>query len=743
MPKITIKQVMGTVKVSTALVSAASYNKARQSIVAGWTGQGAPSLTRAQTRLLEHCVGLTAPAHSPVALKMMRIILAPLDLAGQDLVMDAYDFANREFNAIKRKSGGLYIDHLVETAHILVTICESNDSELIAAALVHDWLEDIADQSPAGQRAAKALLAEKFGQGVAELVDGETKLSKSIERDREQRTLLSLGKWLRALSLDPRIGLLKGGDRLSNMPTLSVFEAEKRRRIAKETREIYVPIMHAFGIWELRIELEKLALAELDPPGYKEALELYQVETHANRQLAAELAQSISAALERRGVIALQVSPRLRDISEVYRSMERDNKTLADYLAENPFYLHYVLIELRGEERNCFDAMSVIGSGREIDGFSFFGNQVINYLANPRPPGNYQALQCRVFRPELRGNFLLNIVTNELNSRNRLGFAALSREEQLRRKDEWLACLVSDAGRLGSLDDIRRLVDEVNSPIAIFNEEGARQELPLGATVLDYLIRREVELRYVNQVFVNERPAAFGQVLRDNDQIKFFLGDTILPADRRVIPAWLAEVRLVHSVDYIRRELARLDRGAQTVLGKEEIDKHLSGLFLKWENLISISWVDRLLRRIRQETSTRINDLTDLPVAVGQGLVSAENVAVAFDLLYSDVIRTRKGKERYLNLIADITDEAGKLAEITGLIRRLGISINVIGSYPADESGRLAKLDIVVPILSSLQRDQMVNILQRFQAGSNPVHQKMLSAREYSGLIAKIREQTI
>ncbi len=716
--------------ISTALVPVKTITFWRQTALAGLLGKKSNKFNPQQTQLLNYWVGLSPQQHSPRALKMMGEIIAPLDNAGRELVMKAYEFVNREFAGILRKSGKPFIDHLVETAQILVTICESRDSDLLAAALLHDYLEDIVDQSEAAQKKAMRCLAKMFGREVAELVDAETELRKDLDKDPQQMAMASFKKWLSALAKDPRIAVLKAADRLSNMKDLHVFEPAKRHKKARETEDIYVPIMHAMGVWEMRLLLERLALHYLQPKGYAEMAKKYQFEVYRDRQLFEKLANDIKDYLEENGIFAAQVTLRQRDISEVYRSMARDNKTLDDYLNDNPFYLHYILVELRGEAGDCFDAEKVLGQGKLVGGYIYFGNKTINYLANPRLPGQYRALQLFLSKEGKPGRILLNIVTQELNRHNRLGFAALPKEEQLRLKPEWIMRILHDLPGTVSGDEMRALIDEINSPIFVFDKNRKKRELSLGATVLDYIILRETgKVTLSKKVFVNDRPARLDQALNENDSIviELMTGDLQIP--RPITPQWLRLVRTVHSAKFIRGELAKLERTARVALGIQEIEEQAKLYLLTWSNLKNVSWFEEYLEILNDRCRLNLTDADELPATLGRGLLDVKEIGDIFMELYLRKLGEAKGKPAALWFFEmEVPDRPGILHELTEKIKMFDVNIRDSWSFLHDPEKNMAKIGFILPVHSSIQRDQAVNMLMRFKGGSNIVHKPIDAA---------------
>src|SRR5579871_245901 len=236
-------------------------------------------------------------------------------------VREAYEFGAERHEGQKRISGEPYITHPVAVADILADL--RLDADTLVAAILHDVIED----TPT----AKAEIASIFGQVVAELVDGVSKLDQIQFKNRQEAQAESFRKMLLAMVRDIRVIMVKLADRLHNMRTLGVMPPPKRRRIALETLEIYAPIAHRLGMSAMRMELEDLGFQALHPLRYKVlARHLKRSRTH-QKEMVSKISSSLTQALEREGIQA-QVEGREKHLYSVYRKMRAKRLPLEEVL---------------------------------------------------------------------------------------------------------------------------------------------------------------------------------------------------------------------------------------------------------------------------------------------------------------------------------------------------------------------------------------------------------------------------
>ena len=403
------------------------------------------------------------------------------------LVQRAFALAQRAHHDQQRASGEPYINHLLAVADILLDM--QLDSEAIAAAILHDVVEDT--------EIDLATLERDFGKGVALLVDGVTKMAIIDEQasrtpaHKEHMHAESLRKMLLAMAEDVRVVLIKLADRLHNMRTLKHLPEYKQRRIAKETMDIYAPLANRLGIWQIKWELEDLSFRYMYPERYKE-IAYFLDERRIDRE---SFIQRVISILQRElnnvGIKA-EVTGRPKHIYSIWKKMQRKGlhfKQLYDVRAVR------VLVE---HSHDCYAALGVVHTlwrhiPREFD----------DYIATPKE-NNYQSIHTAVIGPEGK-NLEVQIRTGEMHQHAELGVAAHWRYKEgkgsrsdasFEQKIAWLRQLLDwkeeadDAG-----DFIDRFKSEVfQDRVYVLTPQGDVLDLPQGATPLDFAFYIHTEI---------------------------------------------------------------------------------------------------------------------------------------------------------------------------------------------------------------------------------------------------------
>ena len=294
-----------------------------------------------------------------------------------ELIGHAYEVASAAHRGVKRRSGEPYITHPLSVAALLIDL--GLDSASIAAALLHDVVEDT--------EVTKADVKNAFGEEVANLVDGVTKLGQITFSTMEEQQAENLRKMLLAMSQDIRVMLIKLCDRLHNMRTMAAMPDQKRRDKALETMEVYAPIAHRLGMNNIQEELEDRSLAFLDPVGYQDIVSL--LERHGGRgEFIADVARQIRQRLEENGIEKAQLSSRVKSIYGIYRKMYIQNK---EFEGIYDVYALRIIVETVAE---CYNALGVIH-----DMYHPLPNRFKDYISTPKPNG-YQSLHTTVLGHE-------------------------------------------------------------------------------------------------------------------------------------------------------------------------------------------------------------------------------------------------------------------------------------------------------------------------------------------------------
>ena len=316
------------------------------------------------------------------------------------LIRKAYEFSDKAHAGQKRESGEPYITHCLEVAFILAE--QHLDSTTIAAGLIHDVVEDtpvtIED------------IRKEFGDEIALLVDGVTKLGQVKFLSREEEQVEFFRKMLLSMARDIRVILIKLADRLHNMRTLQFIDQERRLRIATETKEVYAPLANRFGIARIRTELEDLAFRFLYPAEFEEIARKIEMTRQEREEYIEQVSGPISKALIEEG-IKVAISGRAKHFDSIFRKMKSRSLPLEEI---------YDLLAIRilvSTKRECYEVLGVIHTL-----WKPVPNRFHDYIANPKPNG-YQSLHTTVFGPGER-MLEIQIRTHAMHHVSEYGIAA-------------------------------------------------------------------------------------------------------------------------------------------------------------------------------------------------------------------------------------------------------------------------------------------------------------------------------
>ena len=438
-----------------------------------------------------------------------------------DLVEQAYEFADECHRGQKRVSGEPYIAHPLQTALFLADL--RLDVNTIVAALLHDVVEDCG--------VTLDELDSRFGKEVSKLVDGVTKLTKldvrlhqsgndqSASDEPDNLYAESLRKMLVAMAEDIRVVLIKLADRLHNMQTLDVLRPEKRRRIAQETLDIYSPLAHRLGIWEIKWRLDDLAFSYLDEGRYHEISNMMAAKREEREAYIERVASRLREAMKDSNVTG-EVVGRPKSVYSTHQKMERyatQGKELSD------IYDLYALRVLVDSKVDCYKTLGVIHQlWHPIPG------QFDDYIANPKE-NLYQALHTTVIG-DGGGPLEVQVKTYELHQIAEYGVAAHWRYKEGRANDlkfeekmTWLRQLLDWQREMAGTDEFIESVkqDIFQDQVFVYTPKGDIVELTAGSTPIDfgYKIHTDLGHRCVGAK-VNGRLVSLDTKLRNGDTVE-------------------------------------------------------------------------------------------------------------------------------------------------------------------------------------------------------------------------------
>ena len=479
-----------------------------------------------------------------------------LDLAQ---IRDAYDFAMDAHAGQRRASGDDYISHTVEVATILATL--RLDTASLVAALIHDTVEDTEVSVPD--------LEARFGKQVATIVDGVTKLGKVEFRTSSEQQVENYRKLLLSMAEDARVILVKLADRLHNMRTLEHLPAEKRQRIALETREIYAPLAHRLGMAAIRWELEDLAFKFLEPEAYADlSKKIKQRRKERERQIL-EMQHPLQEALESAGIPA-EVSGRPKHLWSIHQKMVQRNR---------PYEEIYDLMAMRvttDSVQNCYAALGVIHSR-----WTPIPERFHDYIATPKS-NMYRSLHTTVFGPQGR-RYEIQIRTEDMHRTAEYGIAAHWRykedESGQRGEDEVDEALTWFRQVLEWQQDTREpeefmeflRMDLFQGEIFVFTPKGEVKAIPTGSTPIDFAFSVHTEIGlHCAGAKVNGRIAPLSKELKNGDTVEILTNPR-----QRPNRDWLAFVKTSRARTRIRQWIRKEEFDSAVKLGREFLDREL------------------------------------------------------------------------------------------------------------------------------------------------------------------------
>src|ERR671929_33090 len=517
--------------------------------------------------------------------------------ANEELIAQAYGTAHAAHRGQVRKSGEPFVYLPLCTANILADL--HLDATTIAAAILHDVLEDT--------DLTKEELETRFGEEVADIVDGVTKLKRLPSGNFEEAQAESLRKMIVAMSRDVRVIIIKLADRLHNMRTLAYLKRETQLAKATETLEIYAPLAHRLGIYSLKWELEDLSFAALHPRRYEEIKRLVAARRDDREGFINGTAAELLRHLGQAGIEA-EVRGRVKHFYSIYNKMVRRNKEF------NEIYDLAGLRVVVDGVRDCYGALGVIHSiWKPIPG------RFKDYIAMPKF-NMYQSLHTTVMSNE--GKLLeIQIRTHEMDTTAEFGIAAhwmykhgltdrqVDRLTWLKSMMEWQRETTDSTEFMESLKG-ELVADEV----FVFTPKGDVVSLPSGATPIDfaYHVHTEVGHRTIG-ARVNDRIVPLDSELVSGDRVEVITGKNSGPSRD-----WLAVVQSGRARNKIRQFFNKADREDNLSSGREKI---LSLLKKRRIGKVPSGILEDVAR------ATNYSSPDDMFAAVGAGVLSAENVA--------------------------------------------------------------------------------------------------------------------
>lgn len=519
-----------------------------------------------------------------------------------------------------RASGEPYILHPLAVAQILAEM--KIDTTTITASLLHDVVEDT-DMTLEDMK-------KIFGKEVAFLVDGVTKLSRLDYRTKEDQQLNSMRKMFLAMAKDVRVVVIKLADRLHNMRTLRYMRSDKQKRIAQETLEIFAPLAHRLGIFNIKWELEDLSFRYLEPDKYYDLVDQMKQKRHVREEIVNEAIEVLRKALED-SHIKFEINGRPKHFYSIYKKMKKDNRDLSQV------YDLYAIRVIVDTVQDCYGVLGIVHSLWKPLPYRFK-----DYIAMPKP-NNYQSLHTTVIGT--RGQPVeIQIRTWEMHHVAEYGIAAHWRYKegnQTATKNEfdekmgWLRNLLEWQDTSNPKEFVNALkLDAFSDEVFVFSPRGDVIDLPQGAIPIDfaYRIHTEVGHRCVGAK-INGKIVPLDYELKNGDIVEIITSKVGKPS-----LDWLKIVRSSESRSKIRSWFKKENREENILKGSEALERECKRLGHDWKEINKAGRLQKVAKQMNAGTEE------DLLAAVGYGGFAVNTVLIKLLELHKKDIQKEEEK---------------------------------------------------------------------------------------------------
>ena len=527
---------------------------------------------------------------------MMQAITRYAPSADLEVIQRAYEYADEKHKNQLRKSGEPYIIHPLAVAEIVAEI--GLDTDAITAALLHDCLEDT--------DASFEEISRMFGETVANLVEGVTKLTRVQYSTMEEQQMENLRKMFMAMSKDIRVILIKIADRLHNTRTLQYQTPAKQISKSMETMEVYAPLAHRLGMQKIKWELEDTSLQYLDPEGYQEIIDYLKKNEGSANSFMNAIQSKITNRLASVGIHG-SIYGRIKHTYSIYRKMRAQNKTI-DELYD--LYAFRVIVD------NIADCYNVLGHIHDL--FNPIPGRFKDYISTPKP-NMYQSLHTTVIGSQ-GIPFEVQIRTWEMHQTAEYGVAAHWKYKQhagegSEKEFEWVRRLLENQQDVEADDYIHSLkVDMFDDEVFVFTPKGKVISLPAGSTPIDfaYAIHSAVGNSMIGAK-VNNRIASYDAPLHNGDIVEILTSKSAKGPSRD----WLNICQSNQARIKIKQWFKREKRDENIVRGKTSFDAELRHIGVDPDLIQNDDVLPLVLKKVSFEC------LDDMYAAIGYGGLTA------------------------------------------------------------------------------------------------------------------------
>lgn len=550
-------------------------------------------------------------------------------------VLKAFELADKAHEGQLRASGEPYIMHPLAVAEILAHL--QIDHITLMAALMHDVVEDTSY--------SKEDLEKMFGSEVAFLVDGVTKLNQFQYETKEDRQMENYRKMILAMAKDVRVVVIKLGDRLHNMRTLKHMRSDKQKRIAKETLEIFAPLAHRLGIFNVKWELEDLSFRYLEPEKYYDLVDQMKQKRQAREDIVNDTMSQLTKALGEANIKA-DIKGRPKHFYSIYKKMKKDNRDLSQI---------YDLLAVRVIVDTIPDCYAVLGIAHSL--WKPLPYRFKDYISMPKS-NMYQSLHTTVIGT-MGQPVEIQIRTWEMHRVSEYGVAAHWRykegnkngDKDFDQKVAWLRQVLEWQDTSNPTELVNALkLDVFSGEVFVFTPKGDVVKLPIGSVPLDfaYRVHTDVGHRCVGAK-VNGKIVPLDYTLQNGDIVDIITSKTGRPS-----LDWLNIVGSSESKSKIRNWFKRENKAENIEKGLEALEKEAKRLNYSWKELIADSRLQQVTKQLKAGTED------EMFAACGYGGIPVSTVLLRLIELYKKSKEAEESKRSTEQIIEKLKSQGPK-----------------------------------------------------------------------------------
>ena len=550
-------------------------------------------------------------------------------------VLKAFELADKAHEGQFRASGEPYIMHPLAVADILAHL--QIDHITLMAALMHDVVEDTSY--------SKEDLEEMFGSEVAFLVDGVTKLNQFQYETKEDRQMENYRKMILAMAKDVRVVVIKLGDRLHNMRTLKHMRSDKQKRIAKETLEIFAPLAHRLGIFNVKWELEDLSFRYLEPEKYYDLVDQMKQKRQVREDIVNDTMSQLTKALGEAHIKA-DIKGRPKHFYSIYKKMKKDNRDLSQI---------YDLLAVRVIVDSIPDCYAVLGIAHSL--WKPLPYRFKDYISMPKS-NMYQSLHTTVIGT-MGQPVEIQIRTWEMHRVSEYGVAAHWRykegnkngDKEFDQKVAWLRQVLEWQDTSNPTELVNALkLDVFSGEVFVFTPKGDVVKLPIGSVPLDfaYRVHTDVGHRCVGAK-VNGKIVPLDYTLQNGDIVDIITSKTSKPS-----LDWLNIVGSSESKSKIRNWFKRENKAENIEKGLEALEKEAKRLNYTWKELIADNRLQQVTKQLKAGTEE------EMFAACGYGGIPVSTVLLRLIELYKKSKEAEESKHSTEQIIEKLKSQGQK-----------------------------------------------------------------------------------